>query len=466
MFPAMTDSDRRHLRELVGSSLEEAVREAARIEDPAELELLASDLVPPLALAGLPEVAAELVDMVAECKGGLGLLHAMAAAAPPPVSRLAAEAAACRGGGPLRLAASRVGTLVPERAWELDVGEPVMSVIVACRRPGAGEYQALGFTIERSATGGALKDSFVTHGLGADELEPWLLGPARAVGLEPREIPAGEAVALVAAGAARCAEIGLGPDSDALLAITLLLRGGGREDADSLLEPLVGLPSLAEALDEAEGDLEETAAVTDIDAFIDALDAWCAGRGLEQRRRELVVYAGGVMADFLAYYVDGHVAGWGARELEEFLLDFVPRKVSLEDNEIEPFPEAVAETLRFLGATGRLNGKRADALVQKATRLAPAFARAARDPRNFGLAKGMAAAMAADGVDLTDEGAVQEWLVRFNDLPRQDREQRMPALTWFLAPGSAASSSKSAKRRGPAKAKKAQRQARRRSRSR
>jgi len=378
MFPAMTDSDRRDLREWVGPSLEGAVREAAQIEDSAELELLASDLVPTMALAGPPGFAAELVDVVAECKGGLGLLRAMAAAAPPPVSGLAAEAATRLGEGPVSMAASQVGTLTPERAWELDAGEPVTSVIVACRRPGASEWQALGFTFERPATDGALKDAFTTRVLAADELEPWLLGPARATGLEPKEIAPGEAVALVAAGAARCAEIGLGPGPDALLAITLLLRAGGVEDADRLLEPLVGLPSLVDALDETDAELDEEAARAEIDALVDSLDAWCAGRELEERRRELAVYAGGVMADFRAFYLDASVTAWNAPDLEQFLLDFVPRKVSVDDDDVELFPEAVAETLRFLGGTGRLEAKRADTLARKAVRLTADFVRAAR----------------------------------------------------------------------------------------
>jgi len=74
--------------------------------------------------------------------------------------------------------------------------------------------------------------------------------------------------------------------------------------------------------------------------------------------------------------------------------------------------------------------------------------------------------MVEDGVDLTDERAVQEWIDRFNALTREDREQRVPALTQLPGPASPSASPGSTKRRSQAKAKKAQRQARRRNRRR
>jgi hypothetical protein len=39
----------------------------------------------------------------------------------------------------------------------------------------------------------------------------------------------------------------------------------------------------------------------------------------------------------------GDVAEWNSVDLGEYLLDFVPRKIGIEDRDVERFPEAVAE---------------------------------------------------------------------------------------------------------------------------
>jgi len=69
MFPAMSEDDRRSFREMLAPPLREAVKEATRIDDPAELELLAGSLLPSFALVGIPGAAAVAVDAVAEIPG-------------------------------------------------------------------------------------------------------------------------------------------------------------------------------------------------------------------------------------------------------------------------------------------------------------------------------------------------------------------------------------------------------------
>ena len=422
MLRPLSEDEVQEFREWMGTSIRKLVRDAARVEDPAELELLAGELVPAALLAGPPGAVAELVAMIGEAKGGLSLLRAMRAAALPPVSTLAAEVAVGLGQGPLSLAAQRAGTLEPNHAFALDADEPVTSVLVACRRPGVPGFQILGFTFEWPETGGAIKDAFATVTVEEDEIEQALLEPARKFGVQPEEISAAEAVERVAAGARRCAEVGFGPDGDALLAVGLVLRAAGRADADELLEPLVGLPSLADVLDDEEADNggpepDDDALRAEIDRLDAALDAWCAGKGFDEEWRDLVTYVGHTMADFQAWYAGGDVADWNAVDLGEYLLDFVPRKVGIEDGHIERFPEAVAEVLGFLAATGRLEAEAAEQLRRAALTLTDRFVAAAREPSNFGLAKAMTAALLADGIDLTDEAAVQDWIAAFNLCP-------------------------------------------------
>jgi hypothetical protein len=479
MLQPLTENECRELRERMGRSIREVVREAARVDDSAELELLGAEVIPPELLAGPAGATAELVAMIGETKGGLSLLHAISAAAPPPLSTLAADAAARLGQGPLSVAAQRVGTLVPDRAFALDADEPVTSVLVACRRPGVPGFQILGFTFEWPETDGAIKDAFATIMVAEGELERSVLEPAQGCGIEPEEISPEEAVEQVAVGARRCAEVGLGPGREAVLAINLLLRAGGRPDADELLEPLAGLPALADVLgderseEDAHADLEldERAVRAEVDLLDAALDAWCTGRGFDEEWHELVTYVGRTMADFRAWYADGRVAGWSAVDLGEYLLEFVPRKVGIEDSHVELFPRAVAEVFRFLSATGRLEAVAAEDLGKAALEAADRFVAAARDPSNFGLAKAMTAAMLADGVDLADEAAVQGWIGGFNALPEEERHGRIPAFArprWSALPLPAAPNPPArpagGKRKTAAKGRRAQRQARKRNR--
>jgi len=52
--------------------------------------------------------------------------------------------------------------------------------------------------------------------------------------------------------------------------------------------------------------------------------------------------------------------------VDELLLDWVPRKVSLSEPEIETLPGSVSEVLRFLGAAGRLPEPLARSLSRRA----------------------------------------------------------------------------------------------------
>ena len=476
MLRPLSEEERRDFRQWMGRPVRALVRDAARAEDPTELELLAARLVPPALLQdGPPGAVAELVAVVAETKGGRSLLRALAAAAPPPVSTLAGEALAALGEGPLTVAAQRAGTLAPERAFLLDADEPVTSVMFHCRRPGGDECFVLGFTFEWPATRGAIKDAFAGTMLPGTELEAALLEPARTQEIEISEIPLADAVERVAQGARRCARVGFGPDRDALPAVTLLLRASRVPDADELVATLIGLPALPdlldggldEELDEDEPERDEEELRAELDRLAAALEDWCADQDFDEEFGGLVCYAGDTMADFRTWYADGDPTGWNAVDLGEYLLDFVPRKVGLDDDRLARFPEAVAEVLRFLGETGRLDPLTVKFLADAATSVSERFVDRASDPRNFGPAKAITQAMLADGVDLSDQRAIDGWIAAYNSLPEQERHLRVPALArpaFPTAPPTPPSRAAASKRKTHAKARKAQRQARSRNR--
>jgi hypothetical protein len=80
-------------------------------------------------------------------------------------------------------------------------------------------------------------------------------------------------------------------------------------------------------------------------------------------------------------------------------------------------------------------------------RLVPEFERRCRDPRHWGPAKAAVTQMRSEGVDPTDQEAVDAWLHEFNARPREERDSVLgPALGPPPADGSAR---KRARRGGP-----------------
>src|SRR5256885_16308181 len=48
------------------------------------------------------------------------------------------------------------------------------------------------------------------------------------------------------------------------------------------------------------------------------------------------------------------------------------------------------------------------------------------DPSKFGMAKSLFTSAAADGVDLTDPEAAEEWIAGFNARPEEERRRGLP----------------------------------------
>jgi hypothetical protein len=207
--------------------------------------------------------------------------------------------------------------------------------------------------------------------------------------------------------------------------------------------------------------------LVEVDALVAALGEWLDDPSLSDDWRSLITFAGGSMAEFHMSQCDGTVAGWDPIELHEFLVGHIPRKLDLAEDEIDRFPLAVAEVLRFLRETGRLDHDTACDLALRAIAATDEFVAAAADPGNFGPAKALFAAMAADGVDVQDQDAVNTWIEAYNGLSIEERKRRVPmSLPSADVVGPPAGPVGGKGRPRPAKARKAQRQARRRNRGR
>jgi len=118
---------------------------------------------------------------------------------------------------------------------------------------------------------------------------------------------------------------------------------------------------------------------------------------------------------------DGDPLRWSPTVVELFMLDFVPRKVSLRPDEIEALPEVLAAWVRFALTKRGLEEQFVAEAVQAVDDCADEFRDVIEDEGNFGPAKSLLLALQADGVDVTDQKAVDAWLADFNARPVEQR---------------------------------------------
>jgi hypothetical protein len=119
-----------------------------------------------------------------------------------------------------------------------------------------------------------------------------------------------------------------------------------------------------------------------------------------------------LMRDYLD--VEGP-ADLGAGDLKELLLSIYPRKITVLDPAgIEDTVPAVRDFLAYLTESGEIPEGTARALERELDEIAPRFTEVMMDPSNWGMAGSLVHAMAADGVDLDDQAAVDRWISGYN----------------------------------------------------
>lgn len=120
------------------------------------------------------------------------------------------------------------------------------------------------------------------------------------------------------------------------------------------------------------------------------------------------------------YYSDA--LHWSPIVVELFLTDWLPRKVTLFDDEVERLPVVLRSWLRFVGEQRGFADRLVDEMLAALDAFADGFRKAMGDSSSFGPAKSIAQQMQADGVDLEDPRAVQAWIEAFNARPFEERE--------------------------------------------
>lgn len=133
-------------------------------------------------------------------------------------------------------------------------------------------------------------------------------------------------------------------------------------------------------------------------------------------------FVAAVMLDFKWNYGDGRITDWRRTDVEELLLSHFPRKITLDEEDFLRVAPDVADFLAYLDRRGLHTGDPLPDLRATANALVPEFVDAMRDPSRFGMAKRMVTQMQADGVDTTEQSAIEEWLEGFNARDIEERD--------------------------------------------
>lgn len=132
------------------------------------------------------------------------------------------------------------------------------------------------------------------------------------------------------------------------------------------------------------------------------------------------------MVDYSCDYGTGEPLRWSPIVVELFLCDWYPRKVIREEAVLEQVPDVVRAWVRFAARKRGLPIHLVGETLEAVEDFEEEFREAAADPTLFGPAKSVLMAMQADGVDPTDEAAVQTWIAEFNSRPEEDRRLVLP----------------------------------------
>jgi hypothetical protein len=132
--------------------------------------------------------------------------------------------------------------------------------------------------------------------------------------------------------------------------------------------------------------------------------------------------------DYVCDYLGEEPFRWSPIVVEQFLLDYLPRKVSMRLSTVAQLPPVLRAWVRFALSKRGLEARWIAESEEAVDRFAPEFRRAMTDADAFGPAKLIGNAMLADGVDPLDQASVDRWLEDFNSRPIEQRDELLRRL--------------------------------------
>ena len=126
--------------------------------------------------------------------------------------------------------------------------------------------------------------------------------------------------------------------------------------------------------------------------------------------------------DYSCDYLGDDGLRWSPIVVEQFMLDYLPRKVSMSLAEVRQVPTVLRGWVRFALARRGLEERWIAETQSAVDANAKAFRSAMTNVDEFGLAKRLGASMLADGVAPLDQASVDRWIEDFNARPLAERD--------------------------------------------
>lgn len=132
--------------------------------------------------------------------------------------------------------------------------------------------------------------------------------------------------------------------------------------------------------------------------------------------------------DYVCDYLGEDPFRWSPIVVEQFLLDYLPRKVSLGLATVAQLPAVLRAWVRFALTKRGLEERWIVETEEAVDRFAGAFRSAMTDVDQFGPAKLLGNALLRDGVDPLDQASVDRWVEAFNARPLAERDELLRRL--------------------------------------
>ena len=171
------------------------------------------------------------------------------------------------------------------------------------------------------------------------------------------------------------------------------------------------LPETGPATEDAPAAPERNELITQ---FLDAPEARLSGLARASgARREAVGYALGLCVDYGAAR-GGDPLRWSPRAVETFLLEWVHERAVLDPQDVAMLPDTLAAWVSWAGRKVGLPESAIAATLDRIDALRAEFARLCTTGERQSPAVRATAQLVAEGVDLADPAAVEEWLATYN----------------------------------------------------
>lgn len=331
--------------------------DAAEIDDPADLELLAGTLLLPISFPEVPEAARRVVVDAIEARAdpiASATLAALAVFAPSPLGAHAHEAAVrLADRGITHPSVPYIGTLsVDSAAAGADGDAEVIVALLA--RPGSRDRQVLIVGIDVATD--ALIECMLTPPLPRREAERLLRKPTKDPDAPPlAALTAAELAARLIATAACARDLDIALGSDAAPALPIVARAvTGAADR-------VAWPETLAPWEHDDDELSIFDSTLDPDELIEAVTGEFEEHVQERWQPASPVrrHAGAVGAEMLRWRAatgDGHLGHWEVEDLATFLIEHVSSSRELGHEARAAAPDCTLAMIGFLADRGSLSG--------------------------------------------------------------------------------------------------------------